>query len=94
MARFQRIDPDRIGDVLEILRPEVGDLKIEPRFDLPIGVLGEADPAPNADSLESGGDVHAVAHEIAVALLDHVADMIADAELDAPGPPARRRCVR
>ena len=33
---------------------------------------------------ETGGDIDAVAHEVAVALLDYVAEMNADAELDAP----------
>jgi hypothetical protein len=32
---------------------------------------------------ESRGDVDAVAHQIAVAFLDHVAQMNADVELDA-----------
>ena len=36
------------------------------------------------DTLESRGDVDAVAHQVAVALLDHIAEMDADAELDAP----------
>ena len=37
----------------------------------------------SADALEPRGDVDAVAHEIAVALLDDVAEMNADAKLDA-----------
>ena len=66
---------------------EIDGLQIEPPFDLAIGVLGEADPARLANALQPRGDIDAVAHEIAVALFDHVADMNADAELD---PPVRR----
>jgi hypothetical protein len=36
------------------------------------------------DPQEPRGDVDAVAHQIAVALLDDIAQMNADAELDAP----------
>ena len=41
-ADFNRIDPDRLGDVLELGRAEIGDREIEPPLDLTIGVLGEA----------------------------------------------------
>ena len=36
---FERIDPDRLGDVLERDRAEIVDRKIEPPLDLTIGVL-------------------------------------------------------
>jgi hypothetical protein len=49
-----------------------------------IGVFGETDRAWTGDALKPRGDIHPVAHEIAVALLDDVADMDADAKLDAP----------
>ena len=65
-------------------RAEIGDRQIEPPLDLPVGVLGQTDRARLGDALEPRGDVDAVAHQIAVALLDHVAQMNADAELDAP----------
>ena len=52
-------------------------------FHLPIGVLGETDRARLGDALQPRGDVDAVAHQIAVALLDDVAEMDADAKLDA-----------
>jgi hypothetical protein len=64
-------------------RAEVGDGEIEPSFDLAIGVLGKADAARLANTLKPRGDVDAVAHEIAVALLDHIAKMNANAEVDA-----------
>ena len=83
LADFKRIDPDRLGDVLELGRAEIADREIEPPLDLPIGVLGEADRAGLGDAFEARGDVDAVAHQIAVGLLDDVAEMNADAELDA-----------
>ena len=46
-------------------------------------MLGEADAARFANAFEARGDIDAVAHQIAVALLYDVAQMDADAELDA-----------
>ena len=57
--------------------------EVEPRPDLPIGILRKADRAGRGDALQPRGDIDAVAHQIAVALLDHVAEMDADAKLDA-----------
>ena len=50
---------------------------------MPVGLLGEADRTWFRDAFEPGGDIDAVAHEVAVALLDDVADVNADAKLDA-----------
>ena len=83
-ADLQRIDADRFGDVLEPGRAEVGDRKFEPPLDLAVGVLGETDRAGRGDPFQSRGDVDAVAHEVAVGLLDDVAQMNADAKVDAP----------
>ena len=80
---MQRISADRLGDVLELGRAEVGHREIEPPLHLTIGVLREADRAGRGDALQPGGDVDAIAHQIAVALLDDVAQMNADAKLDA-----------
>ena len=82
-ADLKRVDTDRIDDVLELRRAEIGDREIEPPLDLTIGVLGQTDRARLADALQSRGDIDAVAHQIAVALLDDVAKMNADAKLDA-----------
>ena len=57
---------------------------VEPAAHLTIGVLGQTDRAGLGDPFEPRGDIDAVAHQIAVALLDDVAQMNADAELDAP----------
>ena len=82
-ADLQRVDPHRLGDVLQRHRAEIADLEIEPPLDLPVGVLGDADPSGLGDPLQARGDIDAVAHQIAVALLDHVAEMDADPKFDA-----------
>jgi hypothetical protein len=80
---FERIDPDRFGDILELSRPQVANAKIKTRLHLPVGVLGETDGAGFGDAFQPRRDIDAVAHEIAVALLDNIANMDADAKLDA-----------
>src|SRR5271165_3584790 len=74
-ADLQRIDPDRPFDVLELGLAEIGDREIEPPLDLPIGLFGETDRAGRSDALETRRDIDAVAHQIAVGLLDDVAEM-------------------
>ena len=64
-------------------RAEIADREIEPSLDLTVGVLGEADRAGLGDALEPRGDIDAVAHQVAVAFLDHVAEMDADPKFDA-----------
>ncbi len=44
------------------------------------GVFGETDRPGRSNALESRRDIDRVAHQVAVALLDHVADMDANAE--------------
>ena len=83
LAHFERIDPNRIGDVLELRRPKIGHGEIEPPLHLPIGLFGQTDRARRGDALQSRRDVDAVAHQVAVALLDDVAKVDADAEDDA-----------
>ena len=63
--------------------PRSVDGEIEPSLDLPVGVLRQADRAGLGDPFEPRGDIDPVAHQIAVAFLDDVAEMDADAELDA-----------
>ena len=50
---------------------------------MPIGVFGKTDGTGLGDSFQSRGNVDAVAHQVAVALLDHVAQMDTDTEFDA-----------
>ena len=51
---------------------------------LPIGVFRQADSVRLGDPLESRGDIDAVAHQVAVGLLDHVAEVNPDAKFDLP----------
>jgi hypothetical protein len=51
---------------------------------LPIGVLRQTNGTGLGHTFQSRGDVDTVAHQIAVALLDHIAQMDTDAKLDAP----------
>jgi len=46
-------------------------------------LLREADPSGLGDPLQARGDIDAVAHQIAVGLLDHIAEMDADPKFDA-----------
>ena len=82
-ADLQRIDPDRPFDVLELRLAEIRDRHVEPAAHLAVGVLGQTDRAGRGDPFQSRGDVDAVAHQIAVALLDDVAQMNADAKFYA-----------
>jgi hypothetical protein len=83
VAHLERIDPDRLGDVLKLRCAEIGNLEIEPPLHLPVGLLREADRARLRDPFEPGGDVDRVAHQIAVFLFDDIAEMDADARLDS-----------
>ena len=90
LSDLERIDPDRLGDVLELRRAQIVDGEIEPRFHLPIGVLRQTDGTGLGHSFQARSDIDTVAHQVAVALLDHVAEMNADAVLN----PALRRKPR
>ena len=61
---MKRIDSDRLSDVLELCRAEIGDLEIEPPLDLPVGVFGKADATRFANALQPRGDIDAVAHGV------------------------------
>ena len=71
-------------DVLELGRTEIGDLHLEPAAHLPIGILRKTNCARLRNALKPRGDIDAVAHQVAVALLDDVADVYPDAKFDAP----------
>jgi hypothetical protein len=66
LADVNRVNPDQLGDVLELGRAEIDDSEIKPPPHLTIGVLGETDRARLGDALKAGSDVDAVAHQIAV----------------------------
>ena len=84
LADVERINSHRLGDVFQLLGAEIAHREIEPRFDLAIGVFGQRNSAWFGDAFEARGDIDAVAHKVAVTLLDHIANMNANAELDAP----------
>ena len=64
-------------------RAEIADREIEPPLHLAVGVLRQTDRARLGDALKARRDIDAVAHQVAVALLDHVAEMDADPKFDA-----------
>ena len=82
LADFEPVDPDRLGDVLELCWAEVSDGEIEPPLDLTIGVLGKADRTRLGGGFKPRGDVDPVAHQVAIALLDNIAQMNADTKVD------------
>src|SRR5208282_42502 len=79
----KRIYPHRLGNVLELGLTEIAYGQIKPGLYLAIGVFGETDSAGLGDSLQSRGDIDAVAHQVAIALFDHIAQMNANAKFDA-----------
>ena len=83
LADFDCIDPNRLGDVLELGRAQIAHGEIEPRLHLPVGIFGQTDSARISYPFKARGDIDAVSHQVAVALLNHVAEVDADAKLDA-----------
>src|SRR5271169_54415 len=75
LADLERINSDRLFDVLELGRAEIGHLHVEPAAYLTIGVLRKTDRAGLCDAFQSRRDIDPVAHQVAVALLDDVAEM-------------------
>src|ERR1700733_1307130 len=82
-GHFKRIDADRLRNVPKLGWTEIADCEIEPPLHLTVGVLGETDCAGGGNALQPCGDIDAIAHQVAVRLLDHVAKVDAYAELDA-----------
>jgi hypothetical protein len=58
-------------------------LKFEARLDLPVGILGQANRTRFTNPFQPRRDVDSIAHQVAVALLDPVAEMNADSKFDA-----------
>src|SRR5262249_20268494 len=82
------VDPDRPGDVLELLLAGVLEGDVEPALRILVNTSRDADPAGLRQSFQSRGDIDAVAVDV-VAVDDDVADIDADPELD----PRLRRLV-
>jgi hypothetical protein len=80
--RSNAIGADRAGNVLERLLADVLEGEVEAARGVLLNPGRDADAAGLGQPVETGGDVDAVAEDIAI--LDHnVADIDADAELDA-----------
>jgi hypothetical protein len=73
-----------LGNVLEFFVPEIADGYIRSRSNLKVGMFRKANRTGFADIFEARGDVDAIAHEIAVRFLDHVAEVNANAEQNLP----------
>ena len=81
--RRKRKSAHRPGDVLELLLAEIDEFFLQLVAHLLVSRARQAKPARLANPLEPRGDVDVVAHEIAVSLLDDVAQMNADSKDDA-----------
>ena len=57
---------------------------LQPVAHLPIGVFRQTNSARLCHAFQSRGDIDAVAHQVAVGFLDHVAEVNPDAEFDPP----------
>ena len=75
-------DAHRTGDVLQLLVAHIDESDVEAPFGILLHAGGDADAAGVGEILQARGHVHAVAEDVAP-LHHDVADMDADAELDA-----------
>jgi hypothetical protein len=73
--------PHRLSNIFEGLRSHVitGNLDLAP--DLPIGIIGHADPARFGDALKAGSNVDSIAEDVVV-IENDVTDVNADAKFD------------
>jgi hypothetical protein len=69
--------------VLEFFFSEIGEVFLQAITHLAIGVQGKTDTAWISNAFKPRGNIDAIAHQVAVTLLNHVAEVDADAELDA-----------
>ena len=83
-AGLDRINSHWPCNVLKFPLTKIGESFLQAITHLPIGVLGKTDTARISNAFQSCGDIDAIAHQVAVALLDYIAHMDADPELDPP----------
>jgi len=76
------VDAHRPGNVLDLLLAQILEDKGQPVAHLVVDRIGDEHPAGIGQGFDASGDVDAVAIEV-VALDDHVAEIDADAQLDA-----------
>jgi hypothetical protein len=72
-----------LADVLGLGLAEISNREIKPSFDLAVRVFGKANRAGRSDPLEPRSNVDSIPHQVAVALIDHIAEMNSDPKLDA-----------
>ena len=85
-AGFNATDAERayrLRDVLELLLAEILEAQVEAVLDVAEGAAGDADGARLGKRLQPRCYVHAIAQDV-VALDDHLIEIDAHAELDAP----------
>jgi hypothetical protein len=78
-----RIDAHRPCDVLERLLAEIDECLLQAVARLFVGRAGQDNPGWLRNALQPRSDIDAIAHQIAVSLLDDVSEMNADADFDA-----------
>src|SRR5271166_3709029 len=76
------VDPHRPGNVLDLLLAEILKDKRQPIANVIMNRVGDEHPAGIGQGFDPCGDIDAVAIEV-IALDDHVAEIDADAQLDA-----------
>jgi hypothetical protein len=77
-------DPPRLnglGDILEMSWPHIIADNIHLAPDLPVGIIGHANPARFGDAFKAGGNVDTIPEDIVV-VDDDVPDMYADPEFN------------
>jgi uncharacterized membrane protein YeaQ/YmgE (transglycosylase-associated protein family) len=72
-----------LHDVVGASRPKVDTGFVQFLTSLTRGILGQANPGGPSDVLDPRSDIDAVAHQTAVGLFDHIAQMNADPKFDA-----------
>ena len=82
-GNVERKELHRLRDVLEPVFAEIAHSEIESGSNLSIGVLGKTYGARIGHALKASRNIDPVAHEVAVALFDDVAEVNAHPEFDA-----------
>ena len=77
------IGPHRTGDILEVLLAQIGELNPDLASDLIVSRRRDADAAGFCDALKPRRDVNVVSEDV-MRLDNHVADIDAHAESNAP----------
>ena len=82
-AGLDCIDAHRASDVLEVLLPEINKAFPDPITYLAVGIVGKTNTPRISNPFEARCNIDTVAHHVTIAFRDHIAEMNADAELDA-----------